>query len=201
MHVLSLPPAFALSQDQTLKLDENFNPADHNVLTRSHPIFVCARPRAHTSLTRCYTRLRCIAFTSVAFTNRVLTKNVDRRSLYPTAPRPQTSPKEDKPKIKDAVRKDSAVHVSLSSNSLVKQPGSASAPPHPMASQRAIEASKLPTTIGSFVTLVSEELRRRIIAPSSRRRRRVPLYRLRPRTMSTHSNPKIRIYRVSATIR
>ncbi len=93
MHVLSLPPAFALSQDQTLKLDENFNPADHNVLTRSHPNFVCARPRAHASLTRCYTRLRCIAFTSVAFTNRVLTKNVDRRSLYPTAPRPQTSPK------------------------------------------------------------------------------------------------------------
>ena len=24
LHVLSLPPAFALSQDQTLKLDENF---------------------------------------------------------------------------------------------------------------------------------------------------------------------------------
>jgi hypothetical protein len=29
--VLGLPPAFALSQDQTLKLDENFFPADHNV--------------------------------------------------------------------------------------------------------------------------------------------------------------------------
>jgi hypothetical protein len=27
LHVLSLPPAFALSQDQTLKLDENFEPA------------------------------------------------------------------------------------------------------------------------------------------------------------------------------
>jgi hypothetical protein len=36
LHVLSLPPAFALSQDQTLKLDLNFEPADHNVLTRSH---------------------------------------------------------------------------------------------------------------------------------------------------------------------
>jgi hypothetical protein len=34
--VLSLPPAFALSQDQTLKLDLNFEPADHIVLTRSH---------------------------------------------------------------------------------------------------------------------------------------------------------------------
>jgi hypothetical protein len=29
--VLSLPPAFALSQDQTLKLDEISIPADHNV--------------------------------------------------------------------------------------------------------------------------------------------------------------------------
>jgi hypothetical protein len=29
--VLGLPPAFALSQDQTLKLDLNFEPADHNV--------------------------------------------------------------------------------------------------------------------------------------------------------------------------
>jgi hypothetical protein len=25
LHVLGLPPAFALSQDQTLKLDENFS--------------------------------------------------------------------------------------------------------------------------------------------------------------------------------
>ena len=31
LHVLGLPPAFALSQDQTLKLDENFFPASHNV--------------------------------------------------------------------------------------------------------------------------------------------------------------------------
>jgi hypothetical protein len=31
LHVLSLPPAFALSQDQTLKLDEILVPADHNV--------------------------------------------------------------------------------------------------------------------------------------------------------------------------
>ena len=31
LHVLGLPPAFALSQDQTLKLDLNFEPADHNV--------------------------------------------------------------------------------------------------------------------------------------------------------------------------
>ena len=31
LHVLGTPPAFALSQDQTLKLDENFFPASHNV--------------------------------------------------------------------------------------------------------------------------------------------------------------------------
>ena len=36
LHVLSLPPAFALSHDQTLKLDLNFEPAYHIVLTRSH---------------------------------------------------------------------------------------------------------------------------------------------------------------------
>jgi hypothetical protein len=29
--VLGLPPAFALSQDQTLMFGENFFPADHNV--------------------------------------------------------------------------------------------------------------------------------------------------------------------------
>jgi hypothetical protein len=31
LHVLGLPPAFALSQDQTLRLDENLKPASHNV--------------------------------------------------------------------------------------------------------------------------------------------------------------------------
>jgi hypothetical protein len=30
LHVLGLPPAFALSQDQTLKLDENLKPAGHS---------------------------------------------------------------------------------------------------------------------------------------------------------------------------
>jgi hypothetical protein len=29
--VLSLPPAFALSQDQTLKFNRDLEPADHNV--------------------------------------------------------------------------------------------------------------------------------------------------------------------------
>ena len=35
LHVLGLPPAFALSQDQTLKLDEIDSGRSH-VLTRSH---------------------------------------------------------------------------------------------------------------------------------------------------------------------
>ena len=35
MHVLSLPPAFVLSQDQTLKLKRSLNRQDHYVLTRA----------------------------------------------------------------------------------------------------------------------------------------------------------------------
>jgi hypothetical protein len=31
LHVLGLPPAFALSQDQTLKLERDLISADHNV--------------------------------------------------------------------------------------------------------------------------------------------------------------------------
>ncbi len=163
MHVLSLPPAFALSQDQTLKLDENFNPADHNVLTRSHPNFVCARPRAHASLTRCYTRLRCIALTSVAFTNRVLTKNVDRRSLYPTAPRPQTSPKKrTSPKSKtQSARTPPSTFLFLPIH-LSNSPGLATPLP-----RRARELAKqLPPTRVDDKSPKSEELRRRAIPPS-----------------------------------
>ena len=50
LHVLSLPPAFALSQDQTLKLDENFIPADHNVSFDEVPLKtfrVIAHPKDH----------------------------------------------------------------------------------------------------------------------------------------------------------
>ena len=39
LHVLGLPPAFALSQDQTLKLDENFSrPITFRTATRSDAI-------------------------------------------------------------------------------------------------------------------------------------------------------------------
>jgi hypothetical protein len=63
-----------------------------------------------------------------------------------------------------AARKDSAVHVSLSSYSLVKQPGTVASP----SPQLAGEPSKLPrppTPTGGLFTMISEELRRRVIAP------------------------------------
>ena len=40
MHVLGLPPAFALSQDQTLKLDENFT---RLITTFDEVPLLCAR--------------------------------------------------------------------------------------------------------------------------------------------------------------
>jgi hypothetical protein len=70
---------------------------------------------------------------------------------------------EDESSIEDAARKDSAVHVSLSSYSLVKQPGTAVVPlPGRPESRRSLQP---PTEIGSLVTLISEELRRRAVAP------------------------------------
>ena len=42
LHVLSLPPAFALSQDQTLKLDENFYPASHSRFDEVHHLIAHA---------------------------------------------------------------------------------------------------------------------------------------------------------------
>ena len=60
MHVLGLPPAFALSQDQTLKLDENFS----RLITTFDEVallFVRARTRA------------VFAALVPAFTTRVLT--------------------------------------------------------------------------------------------------------------------------------
>jgi hypothetical protein len=53
-------------------------------------------------------------------------RNVYRRSLV----RPRHHPFEGKPSpVEEAARKDSAVHVSLSSDSLVKQPGDRGDPP------------------------------------------------------------------------
>jgi hypothetical protein len=62
-----------------------------------------------------------------------------------------------------AVRKDSAVHVSLSSYSPVKQRGTKAVPLSIGPESR--RSLKPPTEIGRFVTFISEELRRRAIAP------------------------------------
>jgi hypothetical protein len=56
LHVLGLPPAFALSQDQTLKLDENFS---RLITTFDEVPLLCARVRSATAT--------CIAFAPAAF--------------------------------------------------------------------------------------------------------------------------------------
>jgi len=55
---------------------------------------------------------------------------------------------EDKSSIKDAARRDSAVHVSLSSYSLVKQPGTVVVPLSGEPESR--RSFKPPTEIGGF---------------------------------------------------
>ena len=62
-----------------------------------------------------------------------------------------------------AARKDSAVHVSLSSDSLFKQPGDHGGP-HPSVSRRAVEARASENHRIPF-HCSSEELQRRAIAP------------------------------------
>jgi len=64
----------------------------------------------------------------------------------------------------EAARKDSAVHVSLSSDSPVKQPGTARPPP-----RRTGEPTKLepPIDFRRPDPTISEELQRRAIAPSA----------------------------------
>jgi hypothetical protein len=106
LHVLSLPPAFALSQDQTLKLDLNFEPADHIVLTRSHHTW-SIKPKPDQPAVRASQRKQrwcnlCI---------KTCTAEVFRPAPHTKA---EASVSE--------TRKDSAVHVSLSSFQLVKQP-------------------------------------------------------------------------------
>src|SRR6185437_4678920 len=62
-----------------------------------------------------------------------------------------------------AARKDSAVHVSLSSDSLFKQPGDHGSP-HPSVSRRAAEA-RASENYRMPIHCSSEELHRRAIAP------------------------------------
>ena len=85
-----------------------------------------------------------------------------RRSLFLTAPFGKLL------SVEEAVRKDTAVHVSLSSDSPVKQPGNLAV----SAFRWAGKPTKLkpPSLIGGRVPAISEELRRRVIAPVSGRR-------------------------------
>ena len=80
-----------------------------------------------------------------------------------------SSPEEGKPSpVEEAARKDPAVHVSLSSDSLVKQPEDHGDPPP----RYAREPPKHKTSDRNRTTghTISEELRRRAIAPESGRR-------------------------------
>jgi hypothetical protein len=170
LHVLSLPPAFALSQDQTLKLDLNFEPADHNVLTRSH----------HFSSTE-VDELPAI---HIAGNDGVTLKRVPPKSFVRS--------RSKKPKLfKCETRKDSAVHVSLSSSSLVKQPGTDVAPtfqrgrvPTPLPTMNELQS----TYVDCCVTQQGEEHQWRVRSPWSvtrRRRAQWSGYRPHPSGLST----------------
>ena len=71
-----------------------------------------------------------------------------------------------------AARKDSAVHVSLSSDLPVKRPGTMAVPPSEVGEPPKHPASDF--LIGCPVTLISEELRRRVITPRRAARRSDP---------------------------
>ena len=115
LHVLSLPPAFALSQDQTLKLDLNFEPADHIVLTRSHHTW-SIEPKPDQPAARASQRKQrwcnlCIKTCTAEVFRPASTLRTSLRRM-----------------LEIKTRKDSAVHVSLSSSKLVKQPDAEASP-------------------------------------------------------------------------
>ena len=91
LHVLGLPPAFVLSQDQTLKLNENLVPAGHYLYDES---------QAHLPANHRFANLVNLSYVTARVSHRPQT-------LYGY--------------IMNVVRKDSAVHVSLSSYLIVKQ--------------------------------------------------------------------------------
>src|SRR6266403_2039149 len=66
-----------------------------------------------------------------------------------------------------AVRRDSAVHVSLSSDSPVKQPGTQTGPTS--GARRAVEACGFRSGSGTWSPNISEVLRRHAVAPRRRR--------------------------------
>jgi hypothetical protein len=84
--------------------------------------------------------------------------------------------------IRDTARKDSAVRVSLSSDSLVKQPGASA--PSPVDPESHHRSRSLRRRSEACFTTVSEGLQRRAITPRRAAHRR-GVYRGRGRAMST----------------
>src|SRR5262249_645089 len=69
--------------------------------------------------------------------------------------------------LRDAARRDSAVHVSLSSDSPVKQPGTRAVPPPGEPESR--RSLWPPIEIGCLVPNIIDELQTRATSPSQRR--------------------------------
>ena len=150
LHVLGLPPAFALSQDQTLKLDEIFIPAGH----------VCAVTTLGSVVTFDEVHPLIIFRLGLAPEN----PNVQRCNLKRVPPKSLPKPLQQRiASPRKAARKDPAVHVSLSSDSLFKQPGNRGDSHSPM-NRRAIEARASDNHRIPF-HCSSEELLRRAITP------------------------------------
>jgi len=122
-------------------------------------------------------------------TRRLHKNSVRPRNVRPPKSLPATQPlrkpsRKGRPSRSRAARRDSAVHVSLSSDSLVKQPGTCAVP----LSGQAGEPSKLHTSdrdrkLGS--PNISEVLHRRDIVPRGGRRAVWVLYSLAPGGLST----------------
>ena len=162
MHVLSLPPAFALSQDQTLKLDE-IDLGKSQRFDEVPPLNI---------------REACAPKT---------VKGVDLKRVPPKSLiRP---PFEQDFSRRQAVRRDSAVHVSLSSDLPFKQPGTDESPlPEEPESRR----SRHPTRPDAFPTEKScgaSEARHRA---DVRQRAEELIYRVSRTRLSTHESRKSR---------
>jgi hypothetical protein len=150
LHVLSLPPAFALSQDQTLKLDEN--------LFRLITTFDEVPPHP------------CALWTWTRLASRphppLHGNGVDLKRVPPKSRPAATAPGSILgliPRWKRPARTPPSTFLFLPIH-LSNSPGSQ----RPHLPERAGEPSKPPppTTDRRLVTVISEELRRRVIAPS-----------------------------------
>src|SRR5271165_2471091 len=116
LHVLSLPPAFVLSQDQTLKFDENL------ILTGHSRRSLAAPPSFDEFQTHPLDNSRASPPHGVP----ALTVERDDCLWKRDRQWSRREPRQPglKPSQRQAPRKDHAAHVSLSSDALVKQRGS-----------------------------------------------------------------------------